>query len=237
MSNWVHGLLNKCTNYVQRRLSQPCLLCAGRALGEPVCSACRADLAWLPDTRCPRCALPTPHGEVCGACLRRPPAFSATVAVLRYGHPADILIQHLKYGGELALAGWFAGLLAERVHELPELILPMPLHSARLRERGFNQAAEIGRAVGKRLGVAVCLDACRRVRDTPSQAGLSLKERRKNIRGAFSCHADLRGRRVALLDDVMTSGASLDELAGTVLRAGAAEAWVWVLARALERRR
>ena len=109
----------------------------------------------------------------------------------------------------------------------------MPLHEARLAERGFNQAAEIVRRLAPRLNVPWQADGCRRVRDTPPQAGLDLNARRRNLRGAFDCGLDLAGLRVALVDDVMTSGASLDELARTVRRAGATQVWAWVVARTL----
>ncbi len=206
-------------------------------MGDLLCPGCRADLAWLPAERCPRCAQPTPMGAVCGACLKRPPAFAAALAVLRYDHPVDVLVQRLKYGGELALAGWFADLLAQSLpsQASPDLLIPMPLHPARLRQRGFNQAAEIGRALARRLKIPCQPDACRRLRDTPPQAGLPLDERRKNLRGAFACVTDLRDRRIALLDDVMTSGTSLEELAKTALKAGAAEVEVWAVARTCTR--
>jgi ComF family protein len=109
----------------------------------------------------------------------------------------------------------------------------MPLHPARLAQRGFNQAAEIVRRLSPRVGVPWLPDACQRVRNTPSQAGLDLKTRQRNLRGAFVCNIDLSGKRVALIDDVMTSGSSLDELARVVRKAGAIEIQAWVLARTL----
>lgn len=194
-----------------------------------------ADLPRLGQARCPRCALPTPGGNVCAGCLKDPPAFIRGQAVFLYEHPADLLVQALKYRGELAVAGFLAGELAGQIQgaPLPELLLPMPLHPRRLRERGFNQAAEIARALARRLGIDCAPDVCQRVRDTPPQVTLHLNDRRRNIRHAFRCGAEVAGRRIALLDDVMTSGASLDELAGTVLAAGAKEVEVWVVARAV----
>lgn len=211
------------------------MLCGARAHGAPLCTACLGELPLLPGMRCPLCALPTPGGEVCGACLKRPPAFDRCQAVYVYAHPADILVQRLKYGGELALAGFLAERLMRAIDttELPDLILPMPLHPARLAERGFNQAVEIGRALSARLDVPLAVDVCQRVRDTPAQAGLDLVERRRNLRGAFACVGSLRGRRIALIDDVMTSGASLDELAKALRNAGAPSVEAWVVARTL----
>lgn len=235
MSNPTTEFLNNCLNYVHARISQPCLLCGVRSHGSPLCSTCLADLPRLPTTRCPQCALPTPNGEVCGACLKRPPLFDRCRAVYVYAFPAYVLVQRLKYASELALAGFLAEQLALEVapHPLPDLILPMPLHPRRLGERGFNQAVELGRRLSARLSVPMRPDACQRVRDTPAQAGLDLKERRRNLRGAFHCGTDLKGLRVALLDDVMTSGASLDELARAARNAGAIGVEAWVVARTL----
>jgi len=159
-------------------------------------------------------------------------------AIYHYGFPLDVLIQHCKYSGAQELADLFAEALSEHLADLPrpDLIIPMPLHPARLRERGFNQALEIARRLGDRLNLPFS-HACRRVRDTPPQAGLDLKERKRNLRGAFACDEDLTGKRIALLDDVMTSGSSLNELANAARRAGAVEISAWVVARTLEHHR
>lgn len=236
LSNPVFGILYSCINYVQSRIAQPCFLCGARSVGALLCPACAADLPRLPAERCPVCAAPTHAGAVCGRCLKRQPAFSRTVAVYRYGFPASVLVQQLKYGGELALAPWLADRLADELErdELPDVLIPMPLHGRRLRERGFNQAALVASRLGKRLAVPVDLESCRRVRDTRPQVELPMKSRRGNMRNAFVCDADLSGRRVALVDDVMTSGASLNELARVVKKAGATEVEAWVLSRTLK---
>lgn len=236
MSNPLSAALNNCIRIAQSLWAQPCLLCGARSKLGLLCSACEADLPRLPAEHCPRCALPTPGGNVCGACLKTPPHFSRTHAVYIYGHPADILVQALKYRGELALAPYLASQLAAVVRDEPppDLIIPMPLHARRLRERGFNQAGEIARHLARHLGTLHELGGCQRVRDTPPQVSQPLKERHKNIRAAFTCECDLRGLRVALVDDVMTSGASLNELAATTLKAGAQEVEAWVVARALK---
>lgn len=233
MSNFFKPILNICSQIVQQGPSQPCLLCGAHSHGTPLCAGCQADLPRLPARRCPACALPTADGARCGACLKRPPQFQACRAVYRYAFPVDTLVQRLKYAAALPLADFFAGQLAAEVlaFPLPDLILPMPLHPARLGERGFNQAVEIGRALSRRLDVPLHAEGGRRLRDTPSQAGLDLKARRRNLRGAFACATDLQGRRVALLDDVFTSGTSLNELAKAARRAGAAKVEAWVVAR------
>lgn len=181
------------------------------------------------------CALPTVAGSICGACLKHPPAFKRTLAAFGYVFPIDALIHAYKYGGNLTLLGLLAEPLAARAmeHALPDLIIPMPLHPARLQERGFNQAREIAAALSRRLAVPLAAQACRRIRDTPPQAALKLKERAANLRGAFVCDLPLHGKRVVLIDDVMTSGASLDALAQAVRRQGAGGVETWVVARTL----
>lgn len=201
--------------------------------GAPLCPGCLADLPRLATPRCPVCALPTAMGEICGGCLKHPPAFDSTRAVYRYAYPLDALLQHYKYGQGLHLADFLAGQLAGQITDRPDLILPMPLHPRRLQERGYNQAGEIAKRLARRLDLPVSLTACTRAKDAPPQASLPLKERRKNIRGAFECDADLAGKRIALIDDVMTTGASLSELAKTVKQAGAVEVQAWVVARTL----
>jgi len=230
-------LLNSCVNYTHKRLAKPCFLCGARSLGQLLCPGCIGDLPRLPEQHCPICALPTPLDEVCGACLKYPPAFDRTVVTWQYAFPASVLVQQLKYGGELALAPWLAERLADELNgaELPDIIIPMPLHANRLRQRGFNQAALLAGHLSKRLDLAVDLGACRRIRDTPPQVDLPLKSRRGNIRNAFRCDMDLSGKRIALVDDVMTSGSSLDELARVVKRAGAREVAAWVVARTVPR--
>ena len=221
---------------MQARIGQSCLLCAADAHGGALCPGCLGDLPRLPERRCPSCALPTPLGEVCGGCLKHPPAFDSTRAVYQYAYPLDALLQHYKYGQGLHLAGFLAEQLAAEIDSRPNLVIPMPLHPKRLKERGYNQAGEIAKRLARRLDLPLALTACTRAKDAPPQASLPLKERRKNIRGAFECAQDLTGKRIALVDDVMTTGASLDELAQTVKRAGASEVQCWVVARTLPMR-
>lgn len=212
-----------------------CLLCGATAGTEPLCDACLADLPWHRQPQCPRCAIPTPDGQVCGACLKRPPAFDRSRAALAYAFPLDRLIPHLKYSGRLAIAPALGECLATSVASgpRPDCLIPMPLHAKRIRERGFNHATEIAREVAKRLNLPLDTDSCRRIRDTPPQMGLKYDARRRNVRGAFVCTGDVRGRRIALIDDVMTTGTSLDELAKTLKQAGALEVETWVVARTL----
>jgi len=196
---------------------------------------CDADLSHYSAPACPVCALPVPGGIVCGACLHHPPAFDRTLAAFSYDFPIDRLLHAFKYAGNLALAEVLAGPLARlaEAQPRPDLLLPMPLHPARLRERGFNQSLEIAKPVARWLGIPLDACACRRTRDTPTQAGLKWQERRRNVRGAFACDLDLAGKKVAVLDDVMTTGATLSEISRILKGRGAAEVSAWVVARTL----
>ncbi len=202
-------------------------------MAKPVCDACYSHLPWLPDACCPQCALPTADGGICGACLSHPPRFDRVRAAFVYAWPLAPLIHHYKYAGNLALATLLAQALSTRLVGDADLIIPMPLAPQRLLSRGFNQALEIARVVSRVTGVPLAANACRRVRDSAPQASLPWRERAQNIRGAFVCDADLHGRRVAVIDDVMTTGATLNELARNLRRAGALEVQGWMVARTL----
>jgi ComF family protein len=214
-----------------------CYLCRGAAdaaRGEGLlCAACEADLPRLGAELCPRCALDSPGGAICGRCLARPPHYDATVAALAYRFPADVLVQALKFRGELALAPLLARLLAERLGAAAraQFVVPVPLSRARLAERGHNQALEIARHVARATATRLAPQLCERVRDTPAQSGLERAERAKNVRGAFRAGGLVAGAAIAVLDDVMTSGATLEELARTLKQAGAASVVNWVVAR------
>jgi ComF family protein len=223
-------LNNICTDLWHAALPQDCLLCGAWSGNAPLCGPCRDELPTLP-AGCRVCAMPSPGEQVCGACLRDGPQFDATVAAWRYAYPVDRLVQALKFHGRLPLASLFAQALAARV-VLPDIIIPMPLHPARLAERGFNQAAEIARHLAEPAMIA--LDGARRMRHTLPQAGLPIDDRPGNVRHAFACNLDLRGACVAVVDDVMTTGATLNELAKVLKRAGAARVENWVVARTLD---
>lgn len=215
---------------IEQLFPRTCLLC--QAAAGPLCDACRADLPWLPDHACPVCAQPTPDGNTCGHCLKETPAFDRTHALFAYDFPVDRLIQRLKYAENLALAPLLGGLLAEHVINKPDIWLPMPLHANRLKERGFNQAVEITRELSHQTGIAMQAAWAARERDTPPQAGLKRDARRKNMRGAFKCKPEVGGLHIGIVDDVMTTGSTLDALAETLKQAGAKEVSCLVVARA-----
>lgn len=215
-------------------LPQECLLCAAPGGNALLCPDCRADLPRLPVPGCPHCALPGPDGIACGRCLKSPPAYDATVAVWVYAFPVDKLVQTLKYSHRLALADFFAAAMLAGPRPAGDLVIPLPLAPRRLAERGFNQAVEISRPLARALGLPLTVDACRRVFDTVPQASLPWKERRRNVKGVFACDIDLTGKNIIVVDDVMTTGSTLDEFARSLKRRGAARVVNWVAARALK---
>ena len=215
-------------------LPQDCLLCGAPSGERILCRPCQDDVPRLVTDLCPVCAQPCPGGSLCGECLRHPPHFDATLAPFRYAFPANKLIQALKFGHRLGLAPFLAEAMLQGLRPTADLMIPMPLGPGRLRERGFNQALELARPLARALGLPLDLSICQRRLDTLPQSLLPWKERRKNIRHAFECLADLDGKSVIVVDDVMTSGATLDELAATLKRHGAARVTNWVAARALK---
>jgi ComF family protein len=220
------------TKISQTLLAQDCLLCQAASGDRLICEACERE---LPSTAsaCPRCALAGSSNAECGACIADPPHYDASCAAFIYAYPLDTLIQALKYGGQLALAALFARKLHQRIGAATgiDLIVPLPLHPARLAERGFNQAAEIARALSRFTGIAMDARLARRVRNTAPQTALPWRERAANMRQAFACERDLAGLRVAVVDDVMTTGATLNEFACALKRSGAARVENWVVAR------
>lgn len=225
--------LNISAVFKQLLPAQPCVLCGSMSHCGLWCDTCDAAMPYLDSMHCPICSQPTRLGEICGHCLNKPPRFNRTIAIFSYQFPVDQLVQSLKYHEQLALAQAFAEKLAPRVDQsnLPDYIIPMPLYPAKLKNRGFNQAQLIAEPLARSLDIPLLPHACHRLRDTPSQTSLPWKERSKNVRGAFGCDMDLSGKHIALVDDVLTTGASLNELASAVQKRGANEISAWVVAR------
>lgn len=233
LSNISRRFVVNCTNIVQQAIAPACLLCAGRSAGRVLCVPCDDGLPRLTRQGCDTCALPVTAGTRCGACLSQVPAYDHVCVPYQYAFPADALVQGLKYRSLLAIAPLLGGAIAASLDERPDVLVPMPLAEARLRERGFNQSQEIARHLARISGIPLLPQACRRVRNTPPQATLPWKERVKNIRGAFVCDVDFSGRHVAVVDDVMTTGATLNELARNLKKAGAARVTGLIAARTL----
>ncbi|HWK50058.1 MAG TPA: ComF family protein, partial [Steroidobacter sp.] len=202
-----------------------CGLC-GRSAQQnlDLCAGCEADLP-LNDNACEHCAEPLPASRsrlaLCGRCLQRAPVFDACVAPFRYDFPVDRMIQGLKYRRELAYGRILGQLLARHLSQRdtrPELVIPVPLGVARYRERGFNQARELALPVCESLGLALRSDLIARQRETLEQASLDRSGRLKNTQQAFALTAPLKARHVAIVDDVVTTGSTVNEIS-KVLRA------------------
>ncbi|MFC4763438.1 ComF family protein [Dyella koreensis] len=216
-----------------------CQLCGAPGQdGFDLCHACDAE---LPRNRscCARCALPLPHAaELCGECQRRMPPWDAAWAPFRYGWPLDRLESRFKFGADLA-AGRTLAMLWQRESMpvgRPELIVPVPLHRGRLRQRGYNQALELARPLAVAFGIPMGHDVLHRGRDTAAQTELDRLARRRNVRNAFSVRKNaVLPAHVVLLDDVMTTGATLSACTRELRRAGVQQVDVWALARAPSR--
>jgi len=216
-----------------------CILCGG-AGGEDIdlCGDCAADLS-RNEPACGVCAEPlsgaNSEPRVCGTCRRDPPPFASSYVPFRYAYPLDHLVQGLKFRNELAcgrvLGQLFAGGLLARGTPLPAAIIPVPLALRRYRQRGYNQASELALSIRRVTGVAVRSDIAIRQRETAEQAGLDRKARLRNVTGAFGAVAPLPARHVAILDDVVTTGSTVRELAEVLRRAGAEQIEVWAIAR------
>lgn len=213
-----------------------CLLCdAPGEGGRDLCAACAADLPHNP-VACSLCGLPlTAHEEgLCGGCLKRTQPLDGSTIPFRYAAPLDHLLLGLKFNRQLVNARLLGGLMAEAIatggEPLPDCILPVPLHAGRLRERGYNQALELARPVSKRLGVPLENRLVVRVTATAAQSSLEKKARRRNIRGAFALVGEPPAH-IAILDDVVTTGSTVNELAQVLRRGGAKRVVVWACAR------
>ena len=224
---------------------QDCYFC-GIASATPLCAPCNAALPRLSEMRCPSCALPSFQSALCGRCLSEKPHYDATVAALAYAYPLDAAIQAFKYQGKLGLARTFAALMGQalaareaqqREQEAPfekvDLVIATPLAAARLAERGYNQAHELARLLARQRRLKLEGEAVTRHKHAAPQAELPWKERAKNIRGAYAAARRFDGLSIAVVDDVMTTGSTLNELAKTLKKAGAVRVTNWVLARTL----
>lgn len=220
---------------LDRRFGRPCLLCGTQAGAPVVCRGCGDDFLPTDRPRCARCAalLPAP-ATACGRCLREQPHYDATLTLADYAPPIDGVIAALKFGHRLELAAALGALLAARARALDlagALMVPVPLAFERQSQRGFNQALEIARVAARELHLPLAPAALLRVKHAPPQETLTLAARRQNVRGAFAVAGAVAGRHVVVVDDVMTSGATLNEVARVLKTAGAARVTNLVVAR------
>ncbi|GGD50969.1 ComF family protein [Pseudoxanthomonas indica] len=211
-----------------------CLICAELgANGLDICVNCRQNLP-VNLTACARCALPLPNPGVCGSCQQQVPSLDRCHAAFVYSFPLDRLVPRLKFHRDLAAGRLLADLLTESVASAqlprPAALVPVPLHAGRLRQRGYDQALELARPLARRLKLSLRADGLRRTRATAAQSELDAGQRQRNLQQAFAAVGPLPAH-VALIDDVMTTGATLYAAAAALRRAGVQRVDAWVCAR------
>jgi len=241
-------MVNYWSNVIQLVLPEKCFLCHrnyGVSSQTGLCLDCQNDLPWL-RRACYRCALPLPTAvseasldmQSCGQCQTQPPAFDVCHSLFHYQSPIDRLISRFKFNQQLGYGRLFGQLMAEHIkhqyrgEQLPDMVIPVPLHKRRLRERGFNQAQELARVCAKTLAIPLNTQHCRRNKHTEHQLGLSAMERHRNLKRAFSSQEFEPSTSVALVDDVMTTGTTLHELSACLKKAGCEQIHLWCIARA-----
>lgn len=229
--HWVKGLI---PSY--------CSLCQYPSFQHFLCKACYQDLPWIQNA-CITCAseFTNQHeqnqGMMCGACLQTPPPYDKCVALFSYQPPVSQLILALKFHRKLAYGRLLAEILAEKANEYynkhlkPDLIIPMPLHPNRLKERGYNQALELAKPLAKKIDITLSTDLCSRIVDTQTQSSMIANNRRNNVKQAFAVHASLKNKHILIIDDVITTGSTVCALSQQLQLVGAKTIDVWCCAR------
>lgn len=239
LSNLCRYIIDSCPLFEQH-----CQLCGQRATRHGLCEPCRQQLPRHQGHRCPICQAPAASAQApCGDCQGRHPAFSHLYSAYDYDYPLEGLITRCKYAPSPALQGVLASLMPQALlhaqngagYRLPDLVVPVPLAAARLRERGFNLPDALARALADTMRVRFDDQLCWRKRNTDSQAALNRRARLKNVRDAFGVKRRCDGLYIAIVDDVASTGATLHSLAKTLRKSGAKQVDAWVLARAIVR--
>ncbi len=216
-----------------------CVLCQRPGHADlDICLSCYQSLPFI-RYACTQCALPL-EGEyransLCGHCLKQSPVFDHSISLLRYENKVVQLVTRYKFHNSLSYSRLLAELLLRELidAEKPDCLIAVPLHSRRLYERGFNQSHELAKIIAKRLKIPLASEAVLRVRETEQQTGLNAKQRRQNIRGAFAVTATIKYKHVVLIDDVVTTGSTVNELARVLKKAGVQTVGIWSIARAI----
>jgi ComF family protein len=222
-------------------LPYTCVLCGAPGHEKlDLCKECSQELPWL-EHACPQCAQIYPpyqmEQQLCGSCLKNPPPYDKTFAAFSYQKPLDYLISGLKFHSQLVYARLLGELLLKHLNQhyhpkkRPQIIIPIPLHKTRLRKRGFNQAVELARPIAKAWRIPISLHDCQRIRATPAQTELPAKQRRKNVKNAFEIRENFHIEHVTLLDDVITTGSTVQELSLQLRHQGVKKIDVWCCAR------
>jgi ComF family protein len=241
--SWLTVLRREAIGLLDLLLPESCPVCDHPAVFQPegLCCECLKQIVPLPASHCPRCSLPYPglstEPHLCGRCSQQPPAFNGVMTLGLYQGTLQNAIQRFKYRRNPILDLALGRLLAETVNQqeisqIPDLVVPVPLHSSRLRERGFNQSCLLARELSRRCRISLDGKLLERTQATPPQQNLTAEKRRHNLRGSMSTKRRLSGEHILLVDDVLTTGTTADVCARTLLMAGAGQVSVAVLARA-----
>lgn len=213
----------------------PCLLCHTPTQQYGVCAHCQHDLPRIV-IACPRCAIPLTSPYHCGHCLTSPPLRYASLSVFSYNPAIKKLISQFKFHQALHLKYFFsaqlAQMVADKVVDTPQLIMPIPLHTSRLRLRGYNQAGEVAKILSKQLQIPLNQTHLQRIKATQSQSQLTLKERKKNLHAAFHCRPFHSNTHIVLIDDVLTTGHTAEAATKALLQQGVSKVSLWTIARA-----
>ncbi|OGT33384.1 MAG: hypothetical protein A2W28_03030 [Gammaproteobacteria bacterium RBG_16_51_14] len=215
------------------RFSGICILC-GIDCTDALCSGCSLDLPYNRHS-CPRCALPTPENRICARCLQKPPCFQSCTVMYNYQYPVDSLIREMKFKQHPEFAhvlGYhLAAKLGAHCKIQAEVLIPVPLHKYRLLQRGYNQSLELAKVLRRYLGIPIDNDCCQRIYDTPPQISLPARQRKANVRGAFSLSGTHDYQHILIVDDVITTGSTVNEIASLFVKAGIQSVSVCALAR------
>jgi len=212
----------------------PCRLCGTMSQHQAICKTCLQNLPPLGEA-CPRCALPINNAYLCGHCLHQPPEQDLSFSLFPYLDPVDRLIADLKYHNKLFLSQFFAQLMSDKLRNRPppDLLIPIPLHPNRLRQRGYNQSFELAKALSIQLSIPTSNRYLMRTIDTKSQASIPFKARKKNIEHAFKLIQTKVPPHIAIIDDVLTTGHTANAAAKQLRQAGATTIEIWTIARAI----
>jgi len=231
-------VINNCINLIQSSLfPSACLLCGQLTHRHTaICAPCENDLPHNQNC-CSCCAIPLPsvEQEICAQCQKQPPAFDRSYIPLRYTSPVSDFVQQFKFNNNLVtgklLADLFSGSVLHASLSLPEALIPVPLYPARTRQRGFNQALWLARKIGRKLNIGIDHNLVKRVRNTAPQHELKHKERLANLNNAFACSSLAEYQSVAIIDDVVTTGTTVNSIASLLKKHGIKEVHVWAIAR------
>jgi len=215
-----------------KRLEGTCFFCLGKAR-KTWCRCCEKDFI-LNVSRCPTCARSRFTNKPCGTCLKEPPFFTSTEVLFNYQYPGNHLIKAYKFNDRPELACSFATQLVHklpRAGPLPEALIPVPLHKQRQQERGYNQSLELAKCIGKHLGIKVNATLCHRKVNTERQSTLPMRSRKNNVKGAFEFTYANPYDHIVIVDDVITTGSTVNEIAALFKNSGCSRVDVWAIAR------